>query len=190
MYAASFLKYLILLWGQKKFACGRARLRQVMPVAGFKWSAERGLLRLPCLSKKEMPTSEVNRRMMSASLLASRTLWSIRVDIRRLRRSAWRGHCSQMLCLMTLRARRHFPTTAGHSPTMHSIGSCAFSQMEGSREIAWGPTAICYASFLMWDHLIEAVRRTRRLKPNVKETTSMKDQNVAATKNTQVRLTK
>src|SRR5260370_17686506 len=32
----------------------------------------------------------------------------------------------------------------------------------------------------MWDHLIEAVRRTRRLKPNDKETTSMKDQNYAA----------
>src|ERR1700722_19557415 len=50
--------------------------------------------------------------------------------------------------------------------------------------------AICYASFRMWDHLIEAVRRTRRLKPNDKETTSMKDQNFAATKNTQIRVTK
>src|SRR5712691_1950522 len=136
MYAASFLKYLILLWGQTTFACGRERLSQVTAVAGLKWSAERGLLRLSCLLKKEMPTSEVNRRMMIASLLASRTLWSTRVDIRRLRRAAWRGRCFQMLCLMTRRARRHFPITAGHSPTMHSIGSCAFSQMEGSREIA------------------------------------------------------
>jgi len=50
--------------------------------------------------------------------------------------NSWRGHCSQMLCLMTLRAPRHFPITAGHSPTMHSIGSSAFSQMEGSRGIA------------------------------------------------------
>ena len=122
--------------GQKRFACGRARLRQVMAVAGSKWSAERGLPRLSCLSKKEMPTSEVNQRTMGVSLLVSRTLWSTQVDIRRLRRSAWRGHCSQMFCLMTLRARRHFPITAGHSPTMRSIGSCAFSQMERSREIA------------------------------------------------------
>src|SRR6266446_4870684 len=110
--------------------------RTLMPGDGGGWiQVERGLLRLSCLSKKEMPTSEVNRRTMGVSLLASRTLWSTRVDIRRLRRSAWRGHCSQMLCLMTLRARRHFPITAGHSPTMHSIGSCAFSQMEGSRGI-------------------------------------------------------
>src|ERR1700741_5154170 len=36
----------------------------------------------------------------------------------------------------TPRARRHFPTTAGHSLTMRSIGSCAFSPMEESREIA------------------------------------------------------
>src|SRR3954465_4453589 len=42
----------------------------------------------------------------------------------------------------------------------------------------------------MWDHLIEAVRRTRRLKPNDNETTRMKDQNFAATKNTQIRVTK
>src|SRR6202022_1412660 len=74
MYAASFWKCLILLWGQKRFACGRARLRQVMAVAGFKWSAERGLLRLSCLSKKEMPTSEVNQRTMDGSLQASHTL--------------------------------------------------------------------------------------------------------------------
>ena len=33
-------------------------------------------------------------------------------------------------------AQRHFPITAGHSPTMRSIGSCALSQMEGSRGIA------------------------------------------------------
>src|SRR5437016_11078656 len=70
MYAASFWKYLILLWGQKRFACGRARLRQVMAVAGFKWSVERGLPRLSCLSKKEMPTSEVNRWTMGVSLAA------------------------------------------------------------------------------------------------------------------------
>src|SRR5712692_821183 len=57
MYAASFLKYLILLWGQERFSCGRERLRQVT-AAGSKWSVERGLLRLSCLSKKEMPTSE------------------------------------------------------------------------------------------------------------------------------------
>jgi len=72
MYAASFLKYLILLWGRKKFACGRERLRLVTAVDGSKWSAERGLLRLSYLLKKEMPTSEVNRRMMSASLLGLR----------------------------------------------------------------------------------------------------------------------
>ena len=102
--------------------------------AGSKWSAEPGLRKRSCLSKKEMPTSEVNRRTMSVSLLASRTLWSTQVDIRRLRRSAWRGHCSQMFCLMTLRARRHFPITAGHSPTMRSILLFAFSQMERSRK--------------------------------------------------------
>src|ERR1700732_907198 len=62
MYAASFLKYLILLLRRKRFACGRERLRLVTAVAGSKWSAERGLPRLSCLSKKEKPTSEVNRR--------------------------------------------------------------------------------------------------------------------------------
>ena len=77
-----------------------------------------------------------SRRTMGVSLPASRTLWSTRVDIRPLRQSAWWGHCSRMLCLMTPRARRHFPTTAGRSPTMRSIGSRAFSQMEGSRGIA------------------------------------------------------
>src|SRR6266446_8497128 len=90
-YAASFLKYLILLWGQERCACGRERLHQVTAVAGSKWSAERGLPRLSCLSKKEMPTSAVNRRTTGVSLLVSRTLWSTPVDIRRLRRSAWRG---------------------------------------------------------------------------------------------------
>ncbi len=89
--------------------------------AGSKWSAERGLHKLSCLSKKEMPTSEANRRTMGVSSLPSRTRWSIQVDTRRLRRSAWRGHCSRMFCLMTLRARRLFPITAGHSPTMRSI---------------------------------------------------------------------
>src|SRR5258708_23814285 len=80
MCAASFLKYLTLLWGQKRCACGRARLRQVMAAAGSKLSAERGLPRPSCLSKKEMPTSEVNRRTMGVSLLPSRTLWSTQVD--------------------------------------------------------------------------------------------------------------
>src|SRR4029077_5442767 len=159
MYAASFLNYLILLWEQKRFAFGRERLRRVTAAAGYKWSVERGLPRLSCWSKKEMPISEVNRRTVGVSLLVSRTLWSTRVDTRLLRRSALRGRCSRMSCPMTLRARRHFPTTAGHSPMMRSIGSCAFSQTEGSREIAWDPTAICYESFLMWDLLIEAVRR-------------------------------
>jgi hypothetical protein len=119
--------------GQKRFACGRARLRQLITAAGYRWIAERGLPRLSCLSKKEMPTSEVNRRRMGLSLLPSRTLWSTQVDIRRLRRNSGRGHCSQMFCLMTLRAQRLFPITAGHSPTMGSIFSCAFSPMERSR---------------------------------------------------------
>jgi len=52
------LKYLTLFWGQKKFACGRARLRQVMAAPGSKWSAEPGLRKRSYLSKKEMPTSE------------------------------------------------------------------------------------------------------------------------------------
>jgi len=43
------------------------------------------------LSKREMPTSEVNPRTMSASLLPSRTLWSTQVDIRRLRRKRVAG---------------------------------------------------------------------------------------------------
>src|SRR6266849_564489 len=80
MCAASFLKYPTLLWGQKRFACGRARLRQVIAATGFKWSAEPGLRKRSYLSKKEMPTSEVNRRTMGVSLLASRTLWSTQVD--------------------------------------------------------------------------------------------------------------
>jgi hypothetical protein len=75
-------------------------------------------------------TSGVNRRTMGASLLPSRTLWSTPGDIRRPRRSEWQGHCSQMFCLMTLRARRLFPITAGHSPTMRSMFLFASSQME------------------------------------------------------------
>src|SRR5258708_39215856 len=59
MCAASFLRYLTLLWGQKGFACGRARLRQVMGVAESKWIAEPGLRNGHDLSKREMPTSEV-----------------------------------------------------------------------------------------------------------------------------------
>jgi hypothetical protein len=70
--------------------------------------------------------SEVNRRMMGVSSPASRTLWSTRVDMRRRKRSAWRERCFPMFCLMTPRARHHFPITAGHSPTMRSTGSCAF----------------------------------------------------------------
>jgi hypothetical protein len=76
------------------------------------------------------PTSRVNRRTMSVSLLASRMLWSTQGDIRRLRRSAWQGHCFQMFCLMTLHARRLFRITAGHSQTMRSILSFASSPME------------------------------------------------------------
>src|SRR5882762_7234906 len=65
-------------------------------------------------------------------LLASRTLWGTQVDILRPRRSAWRRHCSQIFCLMTLRDRPLFPITVGHSPTMPSIFSCAFSRMARS----------------------------------------------------------
>jgi Domain of unknown function (DUF4331) len=83
MCAASFLKYLTLLWGQKSCACGRAPLRHVMAAAGSKWNAGPGLRKLSSLSKKEMPTSEVNRQTMGVSLLASRTLWSTQGDIRR-----------------------------------------------------------------------------------------------------------
>src|SRR5258706_15158297 len=57
MCAESFLKYLTLLWGQKRFGCGLARLRQEM-AAGSKWTAERGLRTRSYSSKKEMPTSE------------------------------------------------------------------------------------------------------------------------------------
>ena len=121
-----------LLWAENRCACGRERLHQAMAAAGSKWSAARSLPRLSCLSKKEMPTSEANRRTMSGSLLPSRTHWSTQVDIRRLRRRASRGHCSRMFCLMTLRARRLFLTTVGHSPTMDSICSCGFSRMERS----------------------------------------------------------
>jgi len=117
--------------GTKSFTCGRELLRQVKAAAGSKWNAEPGLRKQSYLSKREMPTSEVNPRTMSASLLPSRTLWSTQVDIRRLRRSAWRGHCSQMFCLMTLLAQRLFPITAGHSPTMRSILLFASSQMKG-----------------------------------------------------------
>src|SRR6266853_3232018 len=42
----------------------------------------------------------------------------------------------------------------------------------------------------MWDHLIEAVRRTRRLETNEKETTRMKDRTFAATKNAQIHVTR
>src|SRR3981189_2836361 len=42
MCAASFLKYRTLLWERKRFACGRARLRQMMVVAGVKSNAEPG----------------------------------------------------------------------------------------------------------------------------------------------------
>src|ERR1700687_6471007 len=53
MCAASFLKYLTLLWGQKGVACGRARLRQVM-AAGSKWSAEPGPRKGSHLSKRKV----------------------------------------------------------------------------------------------------------------------------------------
>jgi hypothetical protein len=133
MFAASFLKYLTLLWGQKRFACGRAHLCQMMAAVGSKWSAEPGLHKRSYWSKREMPTSGVNPRTMDASLPASPTLLSTPVDIRRLRRSVWQGHCSQMFCPTTLRARRLFPITAGHSPTMRSIFLFASSRMERSR---------------------------------------------------------
>jgi Domain of unknown function (DUF4331) len=84
--AASFSKYPTLLWGRRIFACGRARLRQVMAALGSKQSAERVLRKRSCLSKSEMPTSRVNRPTMGVSFLPSPTLWSTRVDIRRLRR--------------------------------------------------------------------------------------------------------
>jgi hypothetical protein len=102
MCAASFSKCLTLLWGQKRFASGRARSRQAT-AAGSKWSGGPGLRKRSYLSKKETLTSRVNRRTMDDSLLPSRTLWSTQVDIRRLRRSAWREHCSRMFCLMTPR---------------------------------------------------------------------------------------
>src|SRR5260370_13200915 len=51
MYAASFLKYLILLWGRERFGCGRERLRLATAVAGSKWNPERDLPTLSCLSK-------------------------------------------------------------------------------------------------------------------------------------------
>src|SRR5437870_12605332 len=57
MCAALFLKYLTLLWGQERFACGRARLRQVMAAAGSKWSAEPGLRKQSYLSKQEIAPS-------------------------------------------------------------------------------------------------------------------------------------
>src|SRR5713226_3374051 len=48
MYAVSFLNYRILLWEQKRFACGRERLHVVTVVAWSKWSEERDLLRQSC----------------------------------------------------------------------------------------------------------------------------------------------
>ena len=47
--------------------------------AGFKWSAEPDLRKRSYLSKKEMPTSEVNRRTMGVFLPDSRTLWNTQV---------------------------------------------------------------------------------------------------------------
>src|SRR5690349_15538387 len=79
MCAASFLKYLTLLWGQKMWACGRARLRQVM-ATGSKRSAEPDLRKQSYLSKKEIHTSEVNRRTMNVSLPLSPTRWSTQGD--------------------------------------------------------------------------------------------------------------
>lgn len=105
--------------------------RTLTLAAGSRSSAEPGLRKQSYLSKREMPTSRVNPRAMSVSLLASRTLWSTRVDIRRLRRRAWLGHCSRMFCLMTLRYRRLFPTTAEDSLMMRSILLFASSPMEG-----------------------------------------------------------
>ena len=77
------------------------------------------------------------------------------VDIRRLRRSAWPGHCSQMFCLMTDPTRpASFPMTAGRSPTMGSILSRSHKwKGHGGRR---RPTAICYSSFPMWGHLTKA----------------------------------
>jgi hypothetical protein len=107
--------------------------RTLMPGDGDNWiQVERGArpAQAVILVEREMPTSRVNRRAISVSLLPSRTLWSTQVAIRRPRQSAWRGHCSQMFCLMTGRARRLFPITAGHSQTIRSILSFASSPME------------------------------------------------------------
>jgi hypothetical protein len=97
----------------------------------IKWSAEPVLRKRSYLSKRRMHTSRANRRTMPVSLPPSRTLWSTQVDMRQPRQSAWRGHCSQMFCLMTLRVRHLFLITAGRSPTMRSIPLFASSQMEG-----------------------------------------------------------
>src|SRR3989442_5330107 len=112
MCAASLLKYPTLLWGQKSFACGHARLRHVTAAAGSKRSAERGLRKLSCSSKTERRTSRVNRRTMGGSLLPSRTLWSIRVDIRPLRRGEWRGERFPMVFFFSPRAPRLFSLSA------------------------------------------------------------------------------
>src|SRR5207245_6222171 len=72
MCAASLLKYPTLLWGQKSFACGHARLRHVTAAAGSKRSAERGLRKLSCSSKTERRTSRVNRRTMGGDRKSTR----------------------------------------------------------------------------------------------------------------------
>ena len=56
--------------GTKEVRLWARTLTQGDSAAGSKWSAEPGLRKRSCLSKKEMPTSRVNRRTMGASLPA------------------------------------------------------------------------------------------------------------------------
>jgi len=94
-----------LLWGESGSAVG------AYAYAGEDggWiQVERGArpLRQSCLSKKEMPTSEVNRRTMSVSAGFAHALEHTGgytpAEAKRVA-----GRCSRMSCLMTLRARRH-----------------------------------------------------------------------------------
>ena len=81
--------------GPKEFGLWARTLRRY-DGSGSRWIAERGLKQTVILvEEKTMPTSPRNQRTMRVSLPVSRTLWSTQADIRRLRRSGWRGNCCQ-----------------------------------------------------------------------------------------------
>ena len=124
--------------GSKIFACGPAPwfLGTAGKEAGFRWTAERCLLkRTSSLARKKVRTSPVRRPMTRVSCLCSRTRLSTQVVIRSRKQNGWLAHCYQIFFPMTRRARRPIPLMAELSPRMFSTSSWPSSQMERLQRI-------------------------------------------------------